>query len=79
MNGQFNSILQNIRNAKKQGKNPQAIMNTMLQLNPQVRQTMAQLQNMAQGRNPREFIMQLAKQNGADDMALSIIAEMFDN
>ena len=78
-NNQFNATLQNIKNAKQQGKNPQAIMNAMLQSNPQMRQQLTQLQNMAQGRNPKDFIMQLAKQNGADEFALGIIAELFDN
>ena len=79
MNNQLNTTLQSIAIAKKQGKNPQIIMNTILQQNPQVRQTLTQLQNMAQGRNPKEFIMQLARQNGIEEATLSMISEMFNN
>lgn len=79
MNNQLNTTLQSIAMAKKQGKNPQMIMNTILQQNPQVRQTLTQLQNMAQGRNPKEFIMQLARQNGIEEATLSMISEMFNN
>lgn len=79
MNNQLNTTLQSIAMAKKQGKNPQIIMNTILRQNPQVRQTLTQLQNMAQGRNPKEFIMQLARQNGIEEATLSMISEMFNN
>lgn len=79
MNQQINQTLQNIYRAKKQGKNPQMIMNLMLQRNPQMQQTLNQLKNMANGRSPKEFIMQLAKQNGLEESALSIINEMYDN
>jgi hypothetical protein len=79
MNNQLNQNLQNIAMAKKSGRNPQQIMQTMLRSNPQLQQTMTQMQNMAQGKTPREFIMQLAKQNGADEMALAMLAQLFDN
>lgn len=79
MNNQLNTTLQSIAIAKKQGKNPQMIMNTILQQNPQVRQTLTQLQNMAQGRNPKEFIMQLARQNGVEETTLAILEEIFNN
>lgn len=78
-NNQFNATLQNIKIAKQQGKNPQAIMNAMLQANPQMRQQLTQLQNMAQGRNPKEFIMQFAKQNGADAVAMEIINQILND
>ena len=65
--------------AKKQGKNPQMIMQTILQQNPQMQQTLTQLQNMANGRNPKEFIMQIAKQNGVEETTLAILGEMFNN
>ena len=79
MNNQLNQNLQNIAMAKKSGRNPQQIMQTMLRSNPQLQQTMTQMQNMPQGKTPREFIMQLAKQNGADEMALAMLAQLFDN
>ena len=78
-NSQLNSVLQNIAMAKKQGKNPKMIMNMMLQQNPQMQQTLTQLQNMANGRNPRDFFMQIAKQNGVEEATLSMLGEMFNN
>lgn len=79
MNNQLNKTLQNIYNAKKQGKNPQVVMNMMLQQNPQMQQTLTQLKNMANGRNPKEFFMQMAKQNGVEEATLSLLDEMFNN
>lgn len=79
MNNQFNYTLQNIMLAKKQGKNPQQIMQSIMQSNPQFQQTLTQLQNMSQGRNPKEFIMQLAMQNGVDEIGMQMIAQIFDN
>lgn len=50
-----------------------------MQQNPQLQQTLTQMKNMANGRNPRDFIMQLARQNGADELSLQMIGEMFGN
>lgn len=79
VNNQLNSVLQNIAMAKKQGKNPKMIMNMIMQQNPQMQQTLTQLQNMANGRNPKEFIMQLAKQNGVDENAIKLIKDIINN
>lgn len=79
MNNQLNQTLQNILNAKKQGKDPKAIMGYMFQQNPQMQQTMTQLKNMSNGRNPKEFIMQMAKQNGVEEATLGLINEIFNN
>ena len=38
----------------------------MLQQNPELRTTLTQMQNMAQGRSPQQFVSQLCKQNGID-------------
>lgn len=79
MNNQLNQTLQNIMLMKKQGGNPKQLMDNMLKTNPQLKQTMTQMQNMAQGRSPREFIVQLARQNGVDEFALQMIGQLFDN
>lgn len=76
-NNQLNNVLQNLMNAKRQGQNPQQLMNSILQQNPQARQTLVQLKNMAQGQSPREFFMKLARQNGADQQALDILSQFF--
>ena len=52
---------------KQAGRNPAQLMQMMMQRNPQYNQLMTTLKNMAQGRNPREFIIQLAKQNGVSE------------
>lgn len=79
MNNNLNSIIEMIINAKNNGKNPQAIMQILMQRNPNYQQTLARLQNMAQGRNPQEFIMQLAKQNGISEKNINSLTQMFSN
>ena len=79
MTNDINSRIRAINSLKSQGRNPQQIMQMLMQQNPQVNQMLAQMKNMANGRSPRDFIMQLAKQNGADDISLQMIGQMFDN
>jgi hypothetical protein len=79
VNNQLNSVLQNIAMAKKQGKNPKMIMNMIMQQNPQMQQTLTQLQNMVGNRNPKDFFMQFAKQNGIDEVSIGIINEILNN
>jgi hypothetical protein len=79
VNNQLNSVLQNIAMAKKQGKNPKMIMNMLMQQNPQMQQTLTQLKNMVGNRNPKDFFMQLAKQNGVEETTLAMLGEMFNN
>ena len=38
-------------------------MEMLMQQNPNIKQSLTQLQNMAQGRNMKDFVMQLMKQN----------------
>lgn len=78
-NNQLNQTLQNIAMAKKQGKNPQMLMNMMLQNNPQMQQTMTQIKNISNGKNPKEFFMQMAKQNGVEETTLALLDELFNN
>lgn len=49
------------------GGNPQALMQNLMQQNPQFSQAQTQLQNMAQGRKPKDFLLQLAKQKGVSE------------
>lgn len=74
-----NQALQNIIAMKNSGKNPQAILQMLMQKNPQYSQMLSQLQNMSQGRNPKEFIMQLARQNGVNEQNLQALSQMFGN
>lgn len=73
----INQIIQNLIQMKNSGQNPQAIMQMMLQNNPQLNQVLAQMKNMANGKNPQDFIMQLAKQNGVNEQNLAQLMAMF--
>ena len=77
MQNDINATIQGLLSLKKQGRNPQAIMQMLIQKNPQYQQMMAQLQNMAQGRSPQEFIMQLARQNGVNEQNMQALSQMF--
>ena len=72
INGAIQSIMQ-MRNA---GRNPQMIMQMMMNQNPQIQQQMAMLQNMAKGKSPQEFFTQLAKQNGVNEQNIQNIMQM---
>lgn len=77
MPNDINQIIQGIMQMKNSGKNPQMIMQMLMQRNPNYQQVMSRLQNMAQGRNPQDFIMQLAKQGGVNEQNLQALQQMF--
>lgn len=66
-----------IMNLMSSGMNPQNAMQMLLQKFPNAQQTLTQLQNMAKGQNPRDFAMQLAKQNGKDPKQVLEFAKKF--
>lgn len=74
----INQALQSIFQMKNAGQNPQAILQMMMQQNPQIAQLMTQFQNMSSGKNPRDFITQLARQNGVSENNISAIKQMFN-
>lgn len=59
----INNNLQAIINLANKGRNPNEVMNMLIQQNPNIKQSLTQLQNMAQGRNMKDFVLQLMKQN----------------
>jgi hypothetical protein len=73
----INQTLNYIFQMKNSGKNPQAIMQMLMQQNPQVAQMMTQFRNMSNGHNPRDFITQMARQNGLSEQNISAIQQMF--
>ena len=73
-----NQALQSVFQMRNAGQNPQAIMQMLIQRNPQYSQMLTQIRNMAQGRNPKEFVMQLAKQNGVNEQNLQMLMQMFN-
>lgn len=76
MNGNPNQVLQNIINLANSGRNPQQLLQTLMQQNPNYNQTIAQLKNMANGMPMDKFVMQLARQKGVDNNTLSQIQKL---
>ena len=74
---QINQIVQTLLSMKNAGRNPQQIMQMLMQRNPNYQQTITTLQNMAQGRSPQEFLMQLAKQQGVTPENIQGIMSLF--
>ena len=78
MQNGINEQISTIMSLKQRGMTPQQVMQMMFQQNPRLQQQMQTLQNMAQGKNPQEFIMQLAKQNGANQNSINSIMQMLN-
>lgn len=77
MTNDINAVISQIMALKKQGRSPQSVMQILMQRNPQYSQALQQLKNMSGGRNPKEFVMQLAMQNGISQENLQAIQELF--
>lgn len=75
-NNDINQSIENIIALYERGGNPQQVMQTMMQRNSQIGQMQNQLQNMAQGRSPKEFLLQLARQNGVSEKNLQGLARI---
>lgn len=73
-----NQALQSVFQMRNAGQNPQTIMQMLIQRNPQYSQMMAQIRNMSQGRSTKEFVMQLARQNGVNEQNLQMLSQMFN-
>ena len=74
---ELNQTLQQIIALHDSGGNPSQLMQTMFSGNSNVNQMKTQLQNMAQGKNMNEFIIQLAKQNGVSEQNIQGIMRIF--
>ena len=73
----INQTLQGIFAMKNAGRNPQAIMQMLMQQNPQTQQMLTQLQNMSQGKDPKQFLAQLAKQSGVNEQNMAQLMQLF--
>ena len=73
----INQTLQNIFAMKNAGRNPQQLLQMIMQQNPQMQQLMVTMQNMAKGKSAQEFITQLAKQNGVNEQNMALLNQMF--
>ena len=72
-----NQALQSVFQMRNSGRNPQQILQMMIQQNPQIQQRIAMLQNMSKGKSPQEFFSQLAKQNGVSEQNMAQLMQMF--
>lgn len=74
----INQKIQAIVNLYDKGRNPQQLMQMFVQNNGQnqLTQMQTQLKNMAQGKSPKEFILQIAKQNGATEENIQHLARI---
>ena len=72
-----NQALQSIFQMRNAGQNPQAIMQMLMQQNPQIQQQLAILKNMSNGKTPKEFFAQLARQNGVSEQNMAQLMQMF--
>lgn len=70
----INQIIERLVAFYDSGRNPMELMNNFQGGN--INTTKQQIMNMAQGRSPAEFIMQLAKQNGATEKNLQGLARI---
>ena len=77
MQNGINEQISAIMSLKQRGMSPQQVMQMMLQQNPQLQQQMQTVKNMMNGKNPKEFVTQLAKQNGVDNQGVQMIMQLF--
>lgn len=77
MQNGINEQIQAIMSLKQRGMQPQQVLQMMFQQNPQLNQLMTQFQNMSQGRNPRDFIIQFAQQNGLNQQSIQAMQQLF--
>ncbi len=64
-----------LMNMLSSSPNPQQMVQQMIGNNPQIKQSITQLKNMAGGKSPREFALQMAKQN---NMPIEQITQFLD-
>lgn len=75
----INQLVQMIYTLKNQGKNPNDVYQMLMQKNPQYNLALTRYQNMTQGRNPKDFILQMARQNGLTEENAKLLTELLKN
>ena len=58
------------------GGDPNKVMSNIIQKNPMVNQLGTQYKNMSEGRNPKEFLLQLARQGGVSEQNIQGLARI---
>lgn len=77
MQNGINEQIQAIMSLKQRGMQPQQVMQMMFQQNPQLQQQMQTVKNMMNGKNPKDFVTQLAKQNGVNEQSMQMLMQLF--
>lgn len=74
----INQTIENLTRFYDSGRNPQQAMQMFMgNGNPQqIEQMKVQMKNMANGRSPANFIIEIAKQNGASEQNLKNLARI---
>lgn len=72
----INQTIEQIIRFYDSGGNPQQVMQNIMQQGTPIGQVQTQMKNMAQGRSPKEFILQMAKQNGVSEQNLQGLARI---
>lgn len=72
----INQTIQQLVAMYDAGRNPSQLMQALTQRNPNVQQMQTQMKNMAQGKTPAQFIIEIARQNGATDENIQSLSRM---
>lgn len=73
---QNNNPIGQIMNLLNGGMNPQAMVQNILQKNPQAQQMMNAMQKQCGNRNPRDFVLEQCRNNGIDESQVMRLAQM---
>lgn len=63
----MNNNIFNIINMIRMAKNPEQIMQSAINQNPQMANIISQVKNSTQGANPKQVAMQMARQKGISE------------
>ena len=77
MGNGINEQISAIMSLKQRCMQPQQVMQMMFQQNPQLQQQMQTVKNMMNGKNPKEFVTQLARQNGVNEQSMQMLMQFF--
>lgn len=75
----INQLVEMIYTLKNQGKNPNEVYQMLINKNPNYNMALTRYQNMSKGRNPKEFLLQMARQNGLTDENAKILSDMLNS
>lgn len=75
----INQLVEMIYTLKNQGKNPNEVYQMLINKNPNYNMALTRYQNMSKGRNSKEFLLQMARQNGLTDENAKILSDMLNS